>query len=59
MPRRPAWKEVSKEQLEKLENEAYLGWRRSLAEVEEKNEDISITPYEKNLEVWRQLWRVV
>lgn len=27
--------------------------------MEEKNEDISITPYEKNLEVWRQLWRVV
>ena len=34
MPRRPEWKQVSKEQLEKLENEAYLSWRRRLAEVE-------------------------
>lgn len=30
-----------------------------MAEIEEKYDDISITPYEKNLEVWRQLWRVV
>jgi large subunit GTPase 1 len=27
--------------------------------VEEKNSDIKITPYEKNIEVWKQLWRVV
>lgn len=27
--------------------------------VEEKNSEIKITPYEKNIEVWKQLWRVV
>ncbi len=27
--------------------------------VEEKNTQIQITPYEKNIEVWKQLWRVV
>jgi large subunit GTPase 1 len=60
VPRRPPWKTTKgKEELEQLENEAYLSWRRKLAEIEEKNPTLSITPYEKNLEVWRQLWRVV
>lgn len=59
MPRRPKWKELeNKEDLNKLQAEAYLTWRRSLAELEEKNHDIKITPYEKNIEVWKQLWRV-
>ena len=59
VPRRPNWEKTeSKETLENLENEAYLSWRRQLSNVEE-TEDLSITPYEKNLEVWRQLWRVV
>ena len=29
-----------------------------MAELEESNVEIQITPYEKNIEVWRQLWRV-
>lgn len=36
-----------------------MTWRRNLAMVEEKNTQIQITPYEKNIEVWKQLWRVV
>ena len=60
MPRRPKWQEAdSKLVLEQSENEAYLNWRRKLAEVEESADNLEITPYEKNLEVWRQLWRVV
>jgi len=35
-----------------------LKWRRVLAELEQ-NEHLLLTPFEKNLEVWRQLWRVV
>lgn len=59
MPRRPKWKELeNKEELGKLEAEAYLNWRRNLGDLEEKNADIKITPYEKNIEVWKQLWRV-
>lgn len=58
MPRRPTWKEKTKEELEKSEAEAYLNWRRKLAELEESNAEIQITPYEKNIEVWKQLWRV-
>ncbi len=40
------------------ERAAFLQWRRALAAVEEA-ERLVLTPFEKNLEVWRQLWRVV
>ncbi|EDV45479.1 large subunit GTPase 1 homolog [Drosophila erecta] len=59
IPRRPKWsKETSAEELERTENEAFLDWRRDLALLQE-DEEILMTPYEKNLEFWRQLWRVV
>ncbi len=35
-----------------------MAWRRELAAVEE-GERLVLTPFEKNLEVWRQLWRVL
>lgn len=35
-----------------------MEWRRELAELQE-NENVLLTPFEKNLEFWRQLWRVV
>ncbi|BHF71245.1 large subunit GTPase 1 [Sparganum proliferum] len=40
------------------EQEAYLAWRRELARVEHID-GIVVTPYEKNLDIWRQLWQVV
>lgn len=59
IPRRPAWDQTTtKEELDANENESFLNWRRSLALLNEK-EHINLTPYEKNLEVWRQLWRVI
>lgn len=59
IPRRPKWtKETSADDLERAENEAFLSWRRDLALLQE-SEEILMTPYEKNLEFWRQLWRVV
>ena len=36
-----------------------MEWRRDLAQVEENNIKLAITPFEKNIEVWRQLWRVI
>lgn len=30
-----------------------------MATIEENNVNLAITPFEKNLEVWRQLWRVI
>lgn len=59
IPRRPKWdKSTTAEDLDLLEREEFLEWRRSLASLQEK-ENILLTPYEKNLEFWRQLWRVV
>lgn len=59
VPRRPAWHDgMKKEELDSREKAAFLDWRRGLAELQERNE-ILMTPFERNLEVWRQLWRVV
>jgi len=49
---------MTKKELDSLERKTFLEWRRSLADLEEK-EGVLLTPFEKNLEVWRQLWRVV
>eukprot|EP00968_Pinguiococcus_pyrenoidosus_P012343 scaffold1081_cov219-Pinguiococcus_pyrenoidosus.AAC.3 len=60
VPRRPAWdSSMKKAQLDKAEREAFLQWRRGLAALEEKYDSRKVTPFEKNLEVWRQLWRVL
>ncbi|XP_026193663.1 large subunit GTPase 1 [Cyclospora cayetanensis] len=45
------------DELDNLEMDSFLHWRRALASMEDKG--IVLTPYERNLEVWRQLWRVV
>lgn len=59
VPRRPKWDEnTSREELDALERESFLNWRRGLAELQENN-DLLMTPFERNLEVWRQLWRVI
>ncbi|GAQ93508.1 hypothetical protein KFL_015930010, partial [Klebsormidium nitens] len=59
IPRRPPWHaEMPVEELERNERAAFLEWRRGLARLEE-NEKLVITPFEKNLDIWRQLWRVV
>ncbi|KAH7598357.1 Circularly permuted (CP)-type guanine nucleotide-binding (G) domain profile [Nakaseomyces glabratus] len=60
VPRRPYWDEsMTKYQLERQENDAFLEWRRKLAHLQENNEDLLLTPFERNIEVWKQLWRVV
>lgn len=59
IPRRPKWNaETSADELQRTEKESFLDWRRNLALLQE-DEEIIMTPYEKNLEFWRQLWRVV
>lgn len=60
VPRRPAWDtDMTKYQLARRENDAFLEWRRKLAHLQETNEDLLLTPFERNIEVWKQLWRVV
>lgn len=64
VPRRPAWDETTTpEQLERNERDAFLDWRRAIAVKEEEllrcQSSAAVTPFEKNIEVWRQLWRVL
>ncbi|KAG1650082.1 Large subunit GTPase 1 [Nymphon striatum] len=59
VPRRPKWDEsTTPAELTQLENQQFLEWRRKLAELQEV-ENLTLTPFEKNLEFWRQLWRVI
>lgn len=64
VPRRPAWDEsTTPDELHRQEEAAFLDWRRAIAVREEEiartSSSTSVTPFEKNLEVWRQLWRVL
>ncbi|KAF3057835.1 Large subunit GTPase 1 [Trichoderma lentiforme] len=59
VPRRPHWDaSTTREELDLREREALVSWRRGLAELQENN-DLLMTPFERNIEVWRQLWRVI
>ncbi|MCJ1388331.1 hypothetical protein MMC18_001177 [Xylographa bjoerkii] len=59
VPRRPPWDDTTTPQeLDARERASLLEWRRGLAELQE-NDDLLMTPFERNLEVWRQLWRVI
>jgi large subunit GTPase 1 len=64
VPRRPPWDDTtSPEELEHNEHQSFLEWRRAIAAKEEElvrlQSVASVTPFEKNIEVWRQLWRVM
>ena len=50
---------MSAQEINTQENLAFLQWRRDIANIEESNVSLAITPFEKNIEVWRQLWRVI
>ncbi len=56
---RPKWdSNTTAEELQVKERDEFLIWRRKLAQFQEET-DLVVTPYEKNLDFWRQLWRVV
>lgn len=59
IPRRPKWDTMTTSiELAKLENENFLEWRRGLASIEDSGRFI-MTPFERNIDIWRQLWRVI
>ncbi|XP_054646693.1 large subunit GTPase 1 homolog [Dunckerocampus dactyliophorus] len=59
IPRRPPWDEsTSPDALQQAERDSFLEWRRELAQLEEEQKLI-LTPFERNLDFWRQLWRVI
>lgn len=49
---------MSAEELALAERDAFLTWRRQLVSMEDE-QLILMTPFEKNIEVWKQLWRVI
>ncbi|KAA6357715.1 MAG: putative large subunit GTPase 1, partial [Streblomastix strix] len=59
IPKRPAWTiRMTADEINTSEGAAFLDWRRSLSKLETEAK-CKITPYEKNLDIWRQLWRVI
>ncbi|XP_061049232.1 large subunit GTPase 1 homolog [Eubalaena glacialis] len=59
IPRRPKWdQKTSPEELKQAEKDNFLEWRRQLVRLEEE-QDLILTPFERNLDFWRQLWRVI
>ena len=58
IPRKPDWWGKSSDEQRISENKSFLDWRAKLAELNDKFRG-SLSPYEKNLEVWKQLWYVV
>lgn len=60
IPRKPEWNaDMTKDELHALEKQAFSAWRATLAGLEETTEGVKVTPYEKTLGIWRQLWQVV
>jgi large subunit GTPase 1 len=59
IPRRPTWyKGMGREALFLAERESFVAWRRNLAALQEVD-SVVLTPFERNIEFWRQLWRVI
>ncbi|XP_025769685.1 large subunit GTPase 1 homolog [Puma concolor] len=59
VPRRPKWdKNTSPEELKQAEKDNFLEWRHQLVRLEEEQK-LLLTPFERNLDFWRQLWRVI
>lgn len=50
---------MTADDIDRQEKDAFLEWRREIAAMELANGVRKVTPFEKNLQVWRQLWRVI
>jgi large subunit GTPase 1 len=61
IPRKPSWnRDMTADEVHRREKDSFLSWRRDIANMEnENNGQLRVTPFEKNIEVWRQLWRVL
>ncbi|WVW80115.1 hypothetical protein I302_102090 [Kwoniella bestiolae CBS 10118] len=59
VPRRPHWtRKMTRLELEKQERDSFVDWRRDLAQLAESS-SLLMTPFERNIQLWRQLWRVL
>jgi len=60
VPRRPAWtREMTAIELAQKETTSFLRWRKHIADLQAQNSSLQVTPFEKNIDYWRQLWRVI
>ena len=58
IPKKPIYTdEDTAETFQEKENESFLKWKRSLARLQAKNP--KLPPFERNIEFWRQLWKIV
>ncbi|ELP92006.1 hypothetical protein EIN_387400, partial [Entamoeba invadens IP1] len=57
VPRRAIWKsEMSAHEVDQNEQKEFMDWKKKLYELQNETK-LLLTPYEKNIEFWRQLWR--
>lgn len=60
LPKKPKWSDLqSAEEYQNLETAEFYRWRSKLATLENSNSHIIMTPFERNLSIWRELWRAV
>jgi len=58
IPRKPGWDEsANPEEYKQLETDTFLKWKRQLNKMQNKHPHLP--PFEKNLDFWRQLWKIV
>ena len=58
IPKKPLYTaDDTAETFQEKENESFLKWKRSLARLQAKNP--KLPPFERNLEFWRQLWKII
>ena len=60
VPRRPKWTpEISHDQLVLMESQNFAEWKFKICQTVQLLKHCTSTPFERNLDFWRQLWRVV
>ena len=58
IPKKPDWKgSENASEFKQLETKTFLDWKRRLAKLQNKHPNLP--PFEKNLDFWRQLWKIV
>jgi large subunit GTPase 1 len=61
LPRKPRWEgmEGNAEDYQRLEEKEFFRWRAQLALLEQSNSHLIMTPFERSLGIWRELWKAV
>ena len=60
IPRRPKWTSDTKaDKLSLMESQSFAEWKYRISQTVQMLKHCTTTPFERNLDFWRQLWRVV